>query len=577
MRLCVLLFLAAALGVHAQKWTEYRRPPLYLDTQSERDGQRLFNEVEQLRHSLARELGLGGTDLAQAKTTLHWPLRILVTQQPGTTPTLSRNAYVMNINAREGFTIKQRAALAQLLLQQNLKRIPPALENAILYTFSTLEVKDTIVTIGDVLPAFRSNPEYALMHMLLTGPEFAGGMRVFMQNLTQGSGLEEASKNGFRKSWTELQTASKGYAQQPKWRSRQLSAAPIDPNRDFSEYRVDPPLNELLVADALLATGQASQALAAYKQISAKFPNDPMPLEGLALAHLELKQVREFTEAARRAVEADTRNARIFYELGIREQQQRDSWTQLRRALELNPLWPEAAYELAERENDPPRKLKWLEQAATNAVRNADYWKALAEEYEAQGDIKGAVPAWANARMAAASEAKRAELEAIRKEADQRRAIALQEEERRKREEAKRELERVKEAENARIRAAEARINDRLAKQSGNKPLSGPVYGWNEVNNIEESLRGRLVEVICQKNTQRLVIEDEKQQRLTLLMPNAQDVVIIAREGQPELACGLQNPAPRVRVGYRKPAKPAARKPAPSINADGILATLEYQ
>jgi hypothetical protein len=564
----ILLWVAAAAW-GADRVSEIRRPPFFVEFAGMgREARGVANELEQIRWAMERELGI-------APMELWFPVRVVVSEAAGTLPLLSRAGYVMRVNGRTGITLKQRAALLQMILERNLRRVPVALENSILYVFSAMTVTDgTIVRIGDVIPGMKQDRMYQRVHMLLTDPAYAGSMRVYLQNLSQGSENDVACRNAFGKGEAAIEAEVDAYARSGVWKSRQLTGAAIDAQRDFTEYRVDAPANELTALDLMLVDAASQKAAReGYAALERRFPEEPGPIEGLALASKALGLVRDFDEEARRAIERSSNNARVYFELARTSKDARESWTMMRRAVEANERWPEAHYELGIRENDPARKLNWLAKAATLARRNADYWRVLAQECEAQGKMVEAVNAWAQARLAASSAEQRAALEAIRKEADQRRAIAIQDEERRRREAAAKDLERIREEQNARVRAAEARLNEELEKKAGGKPVTGQIYSWNEVQGIEETVKGRLVEVVCEARTpnqRKLVVMDAKKQRMTLLVPDVGKLVIVARNEGQEVRCGAYDPAPGVTVGFK-------RQESVKTKTSGVAGTLEFQ
>jgi hypothetical protein len=563
-----LLFLLVSAGLLAEtKWSEFRRTPFFV-TFSDRDEEAkvVANEIEQLRHVLSRELGA-------PTSKLEFPMRVLVTDQPPSLPALSRDGWMMNVNAKQNITLKQRAVLTQMLLDQNMRQIPDDVEPHLIYLFAALAVNGTDVRLGDTIPSVRSDRNYARIHMLMTNPAFAGSMRVYLQNLAQGSSHDVACKNAFRKSGAEIEADLDVYLKAGVWKSRQLVAAPIDRKRDFSEYRIDPPLRDLIDMDSKLSQpAQWSAARDGYRAMTKPTPQDPLAWEGVALASLAMDNKADFDRAARKAIELESKNARLYFELGKLTKEERESWTMLRRATEFAPQWPLAFLELSRRENDPARKINWLKTAAQLAIRQPDYWKALAEEYDAQNKKNEALDAWSQARLSARNEKERARLESTRSEAMQSRAIAQQEEVKRKREAERRELERVREVQNARIRAFEAQINEDLEKKAGGKPIDrAAAISWAEANGYDLREKFKLLDVECTSRTRRLRVQSTKtEEKLVLFVADNSQLTVIGREEKQMLTCGIQDPVLVVYIGYKKAASAKTK-------SDGVAAVLEFQ
>lgn len=562
-RALFLLFAIAALLPADTKWVEYRRAPFFVTTTgSQKEARIVANELEQLRNALDRELAVTNLQLS-------FPLRIIVADLPPMYPRLGRDAYMMVVNRKEGLTPALRAEVTRLLLDRNMKRIPPAMEKALIAVFATLDVDKTIVTLGRPIAALTADPNYARMHLLLTSPLYAGHTRVFLNNMGQGSDLDVAFRNAYGKTQAEVDAEVKAYLQNPKWFRHQIVAAPIDPERDFTAYTIRPPADALISIDLELAAGRIQQAFDRYQPLAEDTVADPVAIDGAAIAACLLQRDKDCAFFAGRASDANSKNARVPYLLGLSIKDQRDSWTQIRRACDLNPQWPEAFIALAERENDPARRLKALHTAATLALRNDSYWQQLAEAYEAQSMFPEAVKAWGQARLSAETDEQRAHLESIRKASDQQRALAAQQAEKDRRAAAARELDRVREENMARIRMAEARAREDMAKRAGNKPSTAPVVAWSDLYGKEERLTGHLARVECTKNQRRLFI-DTKDGQITLNVPDVGNLALVTHTEQtPELICGPATPPISVIVTYRHEINSKAR-------TIGVATTLEF-
>ncbi len=511
MRLASLCFWFLCVQARAD-WLCYRTGPFEVIAEEPRAARAALNRLEQTRHVLG-EL-LGKSDLRSP-----WPIRVVLPKKS--------TAPKPMILGRAGWigTTADTAQVARILIEANVGRMPPGIDEGVVAFLSTLEAAGPKLTLGQLPTAALRTRDWARIHMLSTDERFSGKLRVLLSNLAKGVDPEPAYRNAFEKSAGEIEQEVDAYFAAGKFGTVQTSGKPVNPERQFYGRPVD--------AAPFLAE-VSSNPQAAYTALLNAERNLMEAHEGLgllALAPGDAAGARHHLEAAKKL---GSLNPRVYAGLS--------DW---RKAAELNLNWAEPPYRLAQLESDAGRKVHYLKAATSLDIRNAGYWAALAEAYQSANQFIEAARAWASAENAAADDASRASIHRSRLEIETRRADFEAAEKRRAADEKQRELERLKAEALSRIRSAESR-----AKQ-GIEPLpaDAEVIPWFETDQASSHFEGLLERVECVKGIARLVVSGSGKKQTRLLVRNPAQVVILGG-GVKTLACGVQRPARNVRVEF---------------------------
>jgi tetratricopeptide (TPR) repeat protein len=284
---------------------------------------------------------------------------------------------------------------------------------------------------------------------------------------------------------------------------------------------------------AALYVADLAATRAAYAGVLAKYPNSAGAHEGLG----------EFAAA----IEGSSQSARAWLAYARLQTDAAKARAALEKAAQLNPSWAEPWVVMAQQASDPRAKIKFLKTATSLELRNAGYWRALAEADLAVNDFPDAAKAWAGAERAAVDDAERARMIKARTDIEQQRLDYEAAERKRQALEKEREIQNLKNAAMERIKEAEARTNQSL--NQGKAPLSGKVVPWWDGPQPAGKVQGVLLRVECLGKKARLVIQGDDRKLIRLLVPDPSQIVI---QGAPDanLGCGEQRPQRKVAVAY---------------------------
>jgi hypothetical protein len=329
--------------------------------------------------------------------------------------------------------------------------------------------------------------------------------------------------------------------------------------RDFEERPVEPDAARLAVADLL-----TPQSRAAYQAMVKAAINVPQSHEGLGLLALQAQQKDEARREFSAAMQAGSKNGRIYMEYARLEPDNAKALAALEQASKLNPKLAEPHFLAAQRAADAERRITELKTAATLDPRRLDYWQSLAEAYLKQGNFGEAAKAWTSAEQAAATGADRERMRKARASIEQQRLDYEEAERKRAAEENARDVARLKEQARAELRAAEARMNQgKPPAQTADKPVP-----WWDGPKPSGKVRGALKQVDCLGRQFRLVVEAEGGKRTRLLVPDASQIAIQGG-GEQALACGPQN-GRQVSVQFFPKANA-------KLSTSGEVAVIEFQ
>src|SRR5579862_2088088 len=85
--------------------------------------------------------------------------------------------------------------LTRTLLERNFSRMPAPIEKGLETFFSTVESNAVHVTWGTPPPQPERTREWALLHRIITQPDYSGKARIYLHNLSSGMDSGAASRN----------------------------------------------------------------------------------------------------------------------------------------------------------------------------------------------------------------------------------------------------------------------------------------------------------------------------------------------------------------------------------------------
>jgi hypothetical protein len=288
----------------------------------------------------------------------------------------------------------------------------------------------------------------------------------------------------------------------------------------------------LVKADVLLAAN-APGAEAAYNSL-----HGPGAAEGLGLIALKAGHPEEARRLFASAIESESKSARVYVEAARLEPDAAKAKKDLAKAIELNPLWAAAPYEMASRETDLDRRSALLKKATSLDARNVGYWEALAKNETEASRFVEAQKAWGGAERAATTGEEREQIRKTRLGLESERAEHEAAERKRIADEAAADLKRVKDASYAAIHQAEAdarkKMNpDGTAPPAATEWWSGPDSG--------AKVEGTLEKLDCIGSLGRLIIRTGDGKVVHILVGDPSKLAV---------ACGPQKEPRKVLVLY---------------------------
>ena len=508
----IAVLVAPAFGAD---WVEYHSGPFRVFSDAgDRHGREALTQLEQLRFVLGATLGgASSATLGTRELTTLWPIQLVLFAHQkeyaphalpmplidGGSSTLA--AWSADVGKDTELPRDLLRAVTQRLIEDNSGRLPEEFETALGDLMATIKVTaGTKISLGAPPPPGELEGDrrrvWAKLQMLATQPEFAGKLRVYLNNLQQAGEEDAAVRNAFDMTAAKLNERADAYSRAGKFEAAPVSGRPIAPNRDFIEKETPKPVMQDLIAE-LDAKGKTFP------------PGSPRAL----LAENTLESL--------------------------------DS------AAESNPRWAEPYFRMAALEADSARKIADLKKAASLAPRNSDYWQKLAVAQAEVSLFADAEKSWTAAERAARNAAERARIHQAKLDLEDERAAFAIAEQKREREEEARELQRIKDSAAAEVHAAERAANQRLAANQGN--IANPVpysEGFGEPGGTAVS--GTLTRVDCLAGGPlRLTILQATGRPVSLLIRDLKKLTVeAAASGQVEFACGVQKPSKKIEVRH---------------------------
>ncbi len=531
LRICgafLLLSFTVVLSGARERWSELNIGPFYVDFQGQADaGRDVLNQLEQVRWVLGGLLE--SKDLPSV-----WPIRVVLSKDAKTNPdgfVFANGRYLLASAPGQSIPLGQ---VAGILLDANTPRLPPDAESGLRQLFGTLQAKGSKVVWGGPVP--RPDLAWARMQLFATKFEYGLSFHIFVAALRDGSGIRVAERNAFGKEPDVLEKEAAANLAQGHWEAAGVSGRPLDPKRDFGQHVVEGTAVEAYLADGKLKS-DPNAAVEAYKA-AIEAGGDGIALGYEGLAALATIGGRDPSAALEDAMRAGSTSAPVYL-AAAKGKPDDEAMPLLKKAAQLNPRWAEPVYQQAQSTEDPAAKEQLLKQAVQLDPRGTKYWVDLAQVQTTDGHAVAAQGSWLRAEDSAATDSEREKIHAARLGSEQQRLNAAEAERERERNAVHLENQRAEDAETARIRAAEEKANQRLsAAAEGSKPET--VVPWEDTV-PKRKLEGRLTRVECLKHSARITVNDKGGRSLILLL------------AQPEpanLACGSQQPAPRVTVIY---------------------------
>jgi tetratricopeptide (TPR) repeat protein len=525
-----LLFCVPFLLPAADHWIALRSGPFEVFSDAgDRPAREQLMFLEQFRETLRVITG-------KPEIRLIWPVHVLVFKNAKEMPaapaafTLSGDARMAAVTESSGFPPDSLKELARILLYDNTNRLPQPVEQGLIELLSTLEVDGTHVTLGAPVPEAERSRGWALMHLVTVNPDYAGRTQVMVSNLEQSGDFDAACHNAFEKSAAQINQQSEAYWKAGNFGTASVPGRALSPVRDFKRVQLDPEEAKQALADLSLAGKPASAN-----------PISPS------------------------AVDPTSQSPHAWLNAGLHEPDPAKARADYKKAADLNPLWAEPYFHLAELDKDNPEpRAAMLQKAASLEPRNIDYWQALAKTEMSIHEYPEAQKAWAGAERAAATDEERERIHQVRLDTERERADFEAAEIRRIAAEREADIQRVKAQSEAAIHAAEEEARKELNPNGAAPPKP---QAWYEAPQAGAHVQGVFERLDCQGRLGRMLIQTAGGKTVELVIADPTQIVVSG--GDQALACGPQKPARQVLVQYDP-------KPDPRLHAAGVVTSIEF-
>lgn len=559
MLLRLSLLACLSLGLQAEDhWIAIKSGPFEVfSTGSERAAREKLMYLEQFREALRI---LTGKD----EIGLVWPIDVVVFKNPKDAPALNGH-FVLGREARMeiapetgDFSPETLKALARLLVYENTAGLPRSMENALIDLVSTMRTDGAHITLGDPVPQAERTHDWALLHLVISKPDYLDRAHILLTNLQQSGDFDAACRNAFQKSGAQINQEADDYLKAGNFAPVSISGRAINVRYKKLE-QVDRQDVLALTADLLMAAG-SPDAAKAYAFGGTRGD------EGLGLLALKAQKRDDARDLFDHAVGAGTLDARPWLEDGRLEADQKTARADFERAARLNPRWAEPYIQMADQEFDPGKRADLLKKAVALDPRNVDLWQTLASAEKAARNFTEMQKAWGGAERAAANDEERARIHQVRLQQDQEQIDIEKADRKRIAEEKEQDLQRVKAQSDAAIHAAEEEARKKL-NPDGAAPPTNAV--WMDELKGNASLDGVFLRLECLSGDQaRMVIKTSDGKTVPLLIRSPGQISLSG--GEKTMGCGVQPGSPRVHVEYD--AKPDAK-----MRTTGDVTSIEFR
>lgn len=367
-RLLSCVFAVSILA--AADWTFYRTGPFEVHTdRDKKQARETLNHFEQLRWVFAQFTG------KQEPRTL-WPVRIIVTRG-ATWPSLrlQNDAWVGLLSDKDTVPVAWTGQFAQILVDDNLGRMPPEIERGFISLLSTAEVSGPHVILGQAPP--QPDLDWARLHLLATSEDYRGRLRPLIANLEKGIEFDVALRNAFGKPRADFEREAAGHLAAKVVPTADIAGKPVNINSDFTARDGD----DARVARWLATPSAADTAIGLHE--AGKFdeaiklkPDWPLPYRKAAAMEADAGRKAGLLK---KAAELSPRDAELWIEFAT-------LMTSYQRFADADKAWASAfraATDAAERERIRARRNE-LTDARLEAEEQARREAQLAKEREIQ-------------------------------------------------------------------------------------------------------------------------------------------------------------------------------------------------
>jgi hypothetical protein len=205
-----------------------------------------------------------GTVMGQPELRLDPPLRIIVfknaqeLQAQCSPPVRMGRDRLMACTTAEGQLSRGLLRdLTRTLLENNFSNLPPAIEHALETFFSTVESNAVHVTWGAPPPPAERTREWAMLHRIITQPEYAGKAKIYLHNLAAGMEPNAASRNAFGEEAAAFEAEIDRYYAAGVFTASAAPSRPLNPDRDINSTVLTADEGELMRADLLTSQSPA--------------------------------------------------------------------------------------------------------------------------------------------------------------------------------------------------------------------------------------------------------------------------------------------------------------------------------
>lgn len=530
LRLWLLFCLPLSLPA-ADHWIALRSGPFEVFSDAgDRPAREQLMFLEQFRETLRVITG-------KPEIRLVWPVHVLVFKNAKEMPAapasfaVGGDARMEAVTESGGFSRDSLKEFGRILLYDNTNRLPQPVEEGLIELLSTLQVDGTHVTLGAPVPEAERSRGWALMQLVTVNPDYAGRTRVMISNLEQSGDFDAACHNAFQKSAAEINQQTDAYLRAANFGTTSVSARALSPVRDFKPVQLDRDDIQGALADLASAGRPAKSA----------------------------------NQTLAGAIDPANLSPHAWLNAGLHEPDQAKARADFKKSADLNPLWAEPYFHLAELDKDnPEQRAAMLRKATTLEPRNIDYWQALAKTLMSIHKYPEAQKAWAGAERAAATDEERERIHQVRLDTERERADFEAAEIRRIAAEREADIQRVKAQSEAAIHQAEEEARKKL--NPGGEAPPKP-QAWYEAPKAAEHVQGVFERLDCIGQLGRLVIQTGGGKTVQLAVADPTQIAISG--GEQALACGPQKPARQVVVQYNP-------KLDPKLHTAGVVTSIEF-
>jgi tetratricopeptide (TPR) repeat protein len=513
-----------------------------------------LSQFEQFRYAL-------GSAMGQQDLRLNPPLRILVFHDAKDMAAagcggihMGRDHLMACAVASGQLPAEMVKELTKQLLQENFAGIPPATEKALETFFSTVESNAVHVTWGAPPPVGERTRDWALLHYLITQPDMSGRAHIYLHNVAMGMDSNGAIRS-LGEDPAKVNSDVDRYFAAGNFQAVQAPNRPLSPDRDFTTGVMTSDEGELARAD-LLGPGAAAM----YTELLKANKHMAEANEGLGFLALKAGDEAKAAQYFGGAYNNGSRNVVALTTYGRSLTHYDVAIEVLKKALEADPKYAPAHWELGDKYDDPTQRLAEWKIALQLEPHRDDWWVTYARLNEGQKHWAEAGRAWMAASIATNDPAKREQYLQARGKIEQQR-LDDEAAERAKEAAAKEaEINRLKAQARQEIAQAEARAN----AQNRAKDDRAPVMDWWGDANLPV-LNGTLTRVDCGNGQLRLLVKEAGGAVRTMLIADPNSVEV--RGGEMQFSCGPQK-ARAVAIHY---------KPSKVAGVYGEVAGFEYK